>query len=57
MPGKPKKPGGHGYGRRSKKCIGRRFKPSKKVSSIFDQRIPDKHDKVDSLIIAVTIYL
>ena len=22
MPGKPKNPGGHGYGRRSRKCIG-----------------------------------
>jgi len=30
MPGKPKRPGGHGYGRRSKKCIGRRFKSSQK---------------------------
>ena len=31
MPGKPKRPGGHGYGGRSKKCIGRKTK-SKKIN-------------------------
>ena len=31
MPGKPKRPGGHGYGKRSIKCIGRRFKSQKRA--------------------------
>jgi len=46
MAGKPKKPGGHGYGRRSKKCIGRRFKSSKQASSTLDRRVPDDNENV-----------
>ena len=51
MPGKPKRPGGHGYGRRSRKCIGRRFKSSQQESTVLEENVLDDHDKVISLII------
>ena len=51
MPGKPKRPGGHGYGRRSKKYIGRRFNSSQQKSTVLNENVLDDHDKVISLII------
>jgi len=57
MPGKPKRPGGHGYGRRSKKCIGRRFKPSQQKSTALYESVPDDRDKVNSLILNTYFYV
>ena len=45
MPGKPKRPGDHGYGRRSKRCIERRFKSSKKRAVAANESTP-AHEEV-----------